>query len=298
MTASLFRIQLPDGMIRLARGQVTEGPTTLLPARLTLDRLLSQDNGSMWRGVDAANAGPVPNGSTILAPIESQPVWAAGVTYERSRQARSEESKDDASAYGRVYDAVRPELFFKAEGWRVSGPDQPIGVRRDSEWNAPEPELVLVLDVRMQIVGFTIGNDVSSRSIEGSNPLYLPQAKVYEKSCAIGPAIVPASAVGLPLAIEMTVRRGEETVFDGRISTAAMRRTLDDLVSHLGRSLRFPTGCFLMTGTGIVPPTSFSLQPGDVSVVTIMELGTLQNPVIAVGGHETGLEDEPRRMEA
>lgn len=283
MTTSLFRVQLPDGSARLARGSVADGPATLLPVGVTLDGLLGDGQESLWERLAVMDAGGVPEGCALLAPIESQPVWAAGISYERSRQARSEESEASASAYDRVYDAPRPELFFKSEGWRASGPDQPIGVRRDSGLNVPEAELVVVLDSRMRIVGFSIGNDVSSRSIEGANPLYLPQAKVYEWSCAVGPAIVAACAVEMPLRIEMSVRRDGEAVFSGTISTAAMHRSLDDLVRYLGRALRFPAGCFLMTGTGIVPPMSFSLRAGDLSVITISGLGTLRNPVIAVG---------------
>jgi 2-dehydro-3-deoxy-D-arabinonate dehydratase len=283
VTQSLFRVQLADGRIRLARGRAAVGPKVLLPLDLTLDRLLGEDDGDMWSRVKASDAGPVANGVAILAPVESQPVWAAGVTYERSRRARSEESVDATSVYSRVYDAGRPELFFKAEGWRVVGPDEPIGVRRDSGSNAPEPELVLVLDARMQIVGFSIGNDVSSRSIEGDNPLYLPQAKIYERSCAVGPCIVPATAAALPFAIEMTITRNGTNVFKGNVTTAAMRRGMEDLVAYLGRALQFPHGCLLMTGTGIVPPLSFSLQPGDSAIVCISGLGTLRNPVVAVG---------------
>lgn len=285
MTAAptaLYRVRTAEGTIRLAAGS-GDGPDRLLPADLTLTRVLDGADDP-WTLIRSTLGRPVGGEVTVLAPIDRQPVWAAGVTYERSRDGRAEESPDDASAYGRVYDAPRPELFFKADGWRVSGPDEAIGVRRDSDWDAPEPELVLVLDATMRIVGFTIGNDVSSRSIEGANPLYLPQAKVYERSCAIGPAIVDAASVELPLMIELSVVRDGRVIVEDRISTAAMRRSLDDLVDHLGRALRFPAGCFLMTGTGIVPPSTFSLRPGDSAVVTIEGLGTLRNPVVAVGG--------------
>jgi 2-dehydro-3-deoxy-D-arabinonate dehydratase len=286
MTSSLFRIRLADGSVRLARGSVEDGPRTLLPAGVTLADLLGGGDQPFWERVMAASAGDVPDGWTVLPPVDSQPIWAAGVTYERSRQARTEESEASTSVYDRVYDAARPELFFKSEGWSTCGPDEAVGVRRDSSLNAPEAELTLVLDSSLRIAGFTIGNDVSSRSIEGANPLYLPQAKVYERSCAIGPSIVPASSVELPLMIEMSVLRGGDTVFGGTVSTTALHRTLADLVAYLGRALQFPGGCFLMTGTGIVPPMSFSLAAGDVCVITMEVLGTLRNPVVAVGRHD------------
>jgi 2-dehydro-3-deoxy-D-arabinonate dehydratase len=293
---ALFRVRLDDSTTRLARGDVS-GPSELLPDALDLSTLLRGADPDLWSIVAESQGSPIPGGTTVLAPIDGQPVWAAGVTYERSRDGRVEESVDDASAYGRVYHATRPELFYKADGWRVSGPGEPIGIRRDSDWDAPEPELVLVLDARLRIVGFTVGNDVSSRSIEGANPLYLPQAKVYERSCAIGPAIVMASAIALPVTIELEILRDGAHLFAGRISTAAMRRSLDDLVEHLGRAMAFPVGCMLMTGTGIVPPSSITLRPGDVTVVSIGGVGTLRNPVVAVGG-DVAPELDARSREA
>ena len=279
---AIHRLLLPDGSIRLARGD-ERLPRELLPRNLTLTALLAMEPGEAWELVRGSEGEPVPEGVVPLAPIEDQPVWAAGVTYKRSRDGRVEESVSDGSVYDRIYDAVRPELFFKAHGADVVGPDQAVGVRRDSEWNAPEPELVVVLDRELRTMGFAVGNDVSSRSIEGANPLYLPQAKVYERSCAIGPAIVEAAALDLPAQIELTIHRGVDRVLHGRISTASMRRTFDELVDHLGRAHSYPTGCFLMTGTGIVPPSTFTLQEGDVSVVAIAGLGTLRNPVVDVG---------------
>ena len=285
MTArALFRLQMPDGSVRLASGSPEGGPATLLDAGATIDDMLAAGGGRLWDRVAAASgAGAVPAGATVLAPIETQPVWAAGVTYERSRVEREAESVSAADVYALVYDAQRPELFFKSTGDRVVGPGDGIGVRRDSAWNAPEPELVILVDAGMEPVGFTAGNDVSSRSIEGENPLYLPQAKVYERSCALGPCIVAWADVALPAEIRLSVTRGGSTVFEGETSTAAIHRRLEDLVDWLGRAMRFERGCFLMTGTGIVPPESFSLEAGDEVSITIAGIGVLRNRVVDVG---------------
>ncbi|XXY48964.1 fumarylacetoacetate hydrolase family protein [Sorangium sp. So ce269] len=229
-----------------------------------------------------ATAHPLPPGVTLLAPIDAQDVWAAGVTYERSRNARKEESAGGGDFYDRVYDAERPELFFKAMPRLVAGPGAPVRVRRDSSWNVPEPELSLVVSAAGRIVGYTAGNDVSSRSIEGDNPLYLPQAKIYDGCCALGPAIALADEPGLDLralSIQLAIRRRGEAVFAGETSTARMRRAPEELVAYLTRELSFPAGVVLMTGTGIVPPDSFTLEPGDVVEITIPGAGTLVNPV-------------------
>jgi 2-dehydro-3-deoxy-D-arabinonate dehydratase len=205
-------------------------------------------------------------------------VWASGVTYLRSREARQAES-EVGDVYARVYDAARPELFLKAIGWRVMGPGAPIRVRDDSQWDVPEPELTLVINCHHEIVGFCVGNDVSSRSIEGQNPLYLPQAKIYTGSCALGPGIQIASMeelVDLPVAIE--IFREDVRVFQGQIRTSRMKRKLDELVVYLTRDLVFPQGVFLMTGTGIVPPDDFTLEHGDTVRITIGDL-TLENKV-------------------
>ena len=223
--------------------------------------------------LDAAPAG------MPVAPVDDDTeVWAAGVTYRRSREAREAEStvKD---VYSRVYEAARPELFFKATGWRVAGPGMPIRVRRDSRWNVPEPELTLVITSRGEIAGFCAGNDVSSRDIEGENPLYLPQAKIYNGSCALGPGISLCDADALrDLAIAVTVSRQGGTLFAGTTSTAHLNRSLQDLVDYLGRELDFPAGVLLMTGTGIVPPDDFTLQPGDAVRIQIGSL-VLENEV-------------------
>lgn len=215
----------------------------------------------------------------LLAPIEaSQEVWASGVTYLRSRDARQAES-ETGDIYAQVYLAERPELFMKAVGWRVRGPQDTIRVRPDSTWDVPEPELTLVINCHQEIVGYAAGNDVSSRSIEGANPLYLPQAKVYEGSCALGPGIRlgPADDMrGLPISLE--IRREGVVVFSGETRTSQMKRSLEELVSYLFRELPFPTGAFLMTGTGIVPGDDFTLTPGDVVRVGVGEL-ELENAV-------------------
>jgi 2-dehydro-3-deoxy-D-arabinonate dehydratase len=220
--------------------------------------------------------------SRILPPIVSQEVWAAGVTYYRSRAARMAESHEAGADnfYDRVYTAERPELFFKATAHRVSGPGEPVRIRRDSRWNVPEPELALVITRRGTIVGYTIGNDMSSRDIEGENPLYLPQAKVYDRSCALGPCILvtekmPEAATG----IHLEILRDRESVFAGSTTLGQLKRTPESLVEFLYRDNSFPQGCFLLTGTGIVPPDDFTLHLGDDIRITIGSIGTLTNVV-------------------
>ncbi|HVX09623.1 MAG TPA: fumarylacetoacetate hydrolase family protein [Pirellulales bacterium] len=218
---------------------------------------------------------------TLLPPIDQQEVWAAGVTYKRSRAARMEESEGAAACYDKVYEAARPELFFKAMPYRVVGPDQPVRIRTDATWSVPEPELALVLNSRMQLVGFTIGNDMSSRDIEGENPLYLPQAKVYNQSCALGPCISLASAMPdrEKIGIHMAVLRKHAIAFEGRTTVGHMHRTFDDLIEHLGRDNTFRYGAILLTGTGIVPDEDFKLRAGDIINITIDGIGTLVNQV-------------------
>lgn len=217
----------------------------------------------------------------FLPPIHQQEVWAAGVTYQRSESARKEESQGAAPFYHAVYQAPRPELFFKATPHRVAGHMQPIRIRTDSDWNVPEPELTLVLSPALAIVGYTIGNDVSSRSIEGENPLYLPQAKCYQSSCSLGPWITLADEAIHPeeLGIRLQIIRDGVSVYDGHTSTKLMARKFADLVSWLGRNNSFPHGCFLMTGTGIVPDNGFTLQQHDVVEIEIENLGKLVNYV-------------------
>lgn len=221
----------------------------------------------------------LPAVGSLLAPIDdSQEVWASGVTYLRSREARKEESAS-ADIYQKVYDADRPELFFKSCGWRVVGHGGTIRVRKDSAWNVPEPEMTLVVNAQRETVGYCTGNDVSSRSIEGENPLYLPQAKIFNGSCALGPAIQLVGPDDLrDMPIRLNILRGERVAFKGNTRTSKINRAFGTLIEYLFKELDFPAGAFLMTGTGIVPPESFSLSPGDRVVITIGEL-TLENAV-------------------
>lgn len=216
-----------------------------------------------------------------LAPINQQEVWAAGVTYQKSEAARKQESKGAAKFYNDVYDAERPELFFKATPHRVVGHQQAIRIRQDSTWNVPEPELTLVLNPHHELVGYTIGNDVSSRSIEGENPLYLPQAKTYLGCCALGPVITLADESLEPTkwGIRLSILRDGKSVYEGETSVSKMKRDLHDLIQWLGRDNAFPNGCFLLTGTGIVPGKTFTLQPGDLVEIEIDQLGKLTNVV-------------------
>ena len=230
------------------------------------------------------NRAPSPDHLHWLPPIDVQDVWAAGVTYERSRVARQEEAKDGGDVYARVYTAERPELFFKARGPWVVGPHDQVGIRRDAAWNVPEPELALVINPALEIVGVTIGNDMSSRDIEGENPLYLPQAKIYTRSCALGPAITlrrihdawPATRIALH------IHRNGTPVFSGETHTDKIRRRPDELVEYLGRALAFPDGAVLLTGTGIVPPDAFTLASGDQVEIQIDAVGVLINIVTVV----------------
>jgi 2-dehydro-3-deoxy-D-arabinonate dehydratase len=219
--------------------------------------------------------------ATILAPVSSQEVWAAGVTYYRSRKARMEESKDAGGGdfYDRVYKAERPELFFKASGWRVVGPRKAVRIRSDAKWSVPEPELTLVINPAGKIVGYTIGNDMSSRDIEGENPLYLPQAKVYDGSCALGPCVLLSSEPLTESTIRLEIIRQASPVFSGTTSIKELKRDPKQLVEFLYRDQSFPRGALLMTGTGIVPGDDFTLQHGDVIKIAIDGIGVLENQV-------------------
>lgn len=218
----------------------------------------------------------------FLAPLDNQEVWAAGVTYKRSRAARMEESDTAASCYDKVYASPRPELFLKAAPHRSVGPGDPVRIRKDSEWDVPEPELTLVINSTGKLVGYTIGNDMSSRDIEGDNPLYLPQAKVYNESCAVGPCIALAHAMPPrdEIGIRLEILRGGAIEFKGESSIAEMARSFENLISWLLRENSFPHGVLLMTGTGIVPDSGFTLEPGDVVNISIDGIGTLSNPVV------------------
>ena len=218
----------------------------------------------------------------VLAPIVGQEVWAAGVTYYRSRTARMEESRDAGGGdfYDRVYAAERPELFFKSTAHRVAGPGEPVRIRRDSRWNVPEPELALVVTRSGKIIGYTIGNDMSSRDIEGENPLYLPQAKVYDRSCALGPCVLLTDgALPASTEIRLDILRAGTTAFTGTTTLSQLKRTPESLVEFLYRDNSFPQGCFLLTGTGIVPPDDFTLESGDRISIAIEPIGVLSNTV-------------------
>ena len=250
-----------------------------LPSNLNLSKLLEMTRENMLQVLTESSVDEPAVGEEE-APIDSmQEVWAAGVTYLRSRDARRLESTV-ADMYDRVYEAERPEIFSKSLGWRVSGNGMPIRIRKDSKWNVPEPELVLVINRHREIVGYCAGNDVSSRDIEGENPLYLPQAKVYNGSCALGHGIFacePDRIKDIP--IRLKIRRANETIFNGETSTSTMKRKLPELVEFLTRELDFPQGVFLMTGTCLVPEGEFTLQPDDIVVIQVGEL-TLENQVL------------------
>jgi 2-dehydro-3-deoxy-D-arabinonate dehydratase len=267
----------------LTRHQTPHGPRWAADNRLLEDTfdlrlLLAMPRADLTAFVEGMLTSEDAHGA-LLAPIEMmQEVWACGVTYQRSQQARRAES-EIGQVYDWVYAAQRPELFFKAIGWRVVTHQQPVRIRADSAWNVPEPELTLVINQRREIVGYTVGNDLSSRSIEGENPLYLPQAKVYDASCALGPGLYLTEVEplrDLPIAIEI-VRQGQ-TVWQGATRTSQMKRRFEELAEYLYRELSFPHGVFMMTGTGLVPPDDFTLAVEDVVKIEIGAL-TLENPV-------------------
>lgn len=227
--------------------------------------------------IDPAGGG----GPALLKPTDLQEVWAAGVTYERSRIAREEESAG-SGIYDRVYSAARPEIFFKATPSRTVGPGEPVAIRVDASWNVPEPELGLVINQALELVGFTVGNDMSSRDIEGENPLYLPQAKLYARCCALGPLIALRDSVADPtsLPIKLEILRAGAVAFSAETNTRRIVRSFADLIGYLGRDNLFPDGAVLLTGTGIVPPDDFTLLAGDEVAISIEGIGTLRNPVV------------------
>jgi 2-dehydro-3-deoxy-D-arabinonate dehydratase len=270
-------------LFRSARGWILERDRERLQlAHETASFIERDDLPAYLAGLDGLQPADEAWMNELLAPIVHQEVWAAGVTYFRSRTARMEEAKTGSGGhfYDLVYAAERPELFFKSASWRVVGPGGTVRIRRDAFWNVPEPELALLISRGGQIVGYTAGNDMSSRDIEGENPLYLPQAKLYDGACALGPALVIAS--GPPpreTRIALEIRRAGDTVFSASTSLAEMKRDPASLVEYLYREMSFPHGCVLLTGTGIVPPDDFTLQQGDEIGVTIDEVGTLANVV-------------------
>ena len=262
---------------------VTDGRSLRL-ADLTIDALLQnaaplallQEYAARAKETDATTP------QVLLPPIGSQDVWAAGVTYFRSRDARMDEARDSGGAtfYDRVYEAERPELFFKSTSSRVVGPGGAVRIRKDASWSVPEPELVLVINAAGRVVGYTVGNDMSSRDIEGENPLYLPQAKVYDGSCALGPGLLFTDTPLPPTTtIRLTIRRGGAAVFEGETTTGQIKRGIDELAGWLYRETTFPAGAYLFTGTGIVPPDAFTLAAGDEIAIGIDGIGTLTNTV-------------------
>ena len=292
----------------LTKHQTSSGPRWaldgyLLPSGFNLSMLMELPNNTIAKFLQSISVGEKVD-APLIAPIEPmQEVWACGVTYLRSRDARKEEStvKD---VYQKVYEAERPEIFFKSTGWRVNGHGQPVRIRADSQWNVPEPEMTLVVNSHGEIIGYCVGNDMSSRDIEGENPLYLPQAKVYDGACALGPGITLCDVTDLnelPVKMEIhrsisevkgvdTAKSGEATVgkastsalFSGETSTGQMKRKPAELVAYLYKEMKFPYGAFVLTGTGIVPPNDFTLQKGDVVRITIGQTGaelTLENTV-------------------
>ncbi|MEU9823280.1 fumarylacetoacetate hydrolase family protein [Pseudonocardia alni] len=278
MSQAIWRITTA-GETRTARGDVTGGPQELLPRSVTVDGLLAETDG-LRSALSIDGAGPVPDDARILTPVQNQAVWASGVTFERSRAARKEESAG-SDVYDLVYEAKRPELFFKAAGADVRDPGDLVCVRADSSWDVPEPELGLVIAATGAIVGYTIGNDVSSRSIEGENPLYLPQAKVYEGSCSVGPCLVPVGEAPAwdTLVIGLSISRAGREIFRDEVPLSRMRRTPEELRDWLFKGVRLPHGAVLLTGTSIVPPDEITLEPGDRSTITITGLGRLTNGV-------------------
>jgi 2-dehydro-3-deoxy-D-arabinonate dehydratase len=280
----LAKYLLPSGEAGVGRVE----DDVLLPLDMSrqfrsLFEILEADNPSEAAEFLTRNKEKLPLASVqLLPPIDHQEVWAAGVTYKRSRTARMEESTSAASCYDLVYASPRPELFFKASPHRVSGPGQPLRIRVDSDWNVPEPEMTLVINSEIKLVGFTIGNDMSSRDIEGDNPLYLPQAKVYNQCCGLGPWItlpgeMPARE---QIGIRLVIRRDGESAFEGTTSVAQMARSFENLIGWLARDNSFPTGAFLLTGTGIVPDSNFTLLADDDVEISIDGIGTLSNPIV------------------
>jgi len=271
-----------EQLIRLESGLFVKRDETWnrLGAGTSLDSLLAQPLDELRRVLEReANSVESPAEPKALAPIGSQEVWAAGVTYKRSLAARAEEAVS-ADPYEHVYTAARPELFFKATASRVRGPGDVINIRSDSTWDVPEPELAVVCNSRMEVFGYTIGNDMSSRSIEGENTLYLPQAKVFDGCCALGPAIVLVwDYTPDDRRISLQINRAGSVVYAGETSTSAMRRSVPELLEYLGRDQSFAHGCVLLTGTGVVPPQDVTLQDGDEVAIAIDGIGVLSNPV-------------------
>jgi 2-dehydro-3-deoxy-D-arabinonate dehydratase len=275
-------------LYKTTSGIIVEHEAAYFSVEMEFDALINRDGlyaylASALPTFTKLNSNALEDAQGILAPIGKQEVWAAGVTYLRSRDARMEESKDSGGAtfYDKVYVAERPELFFKSLAHRVAGNDEEVYIRRDSKWDVPEPELTLYINSNGNIEAYTIGNDMSSRSIEGENPLYLPQAKTYERSAALGPCLyISESPISPDTNIHMEIKRNNTVVFEGTIQLNQMKRTLPELAGFLFREMEFPFGSFLMTGTCLVPGNDFTLQENDMVSISIDKIGTLTNRVI------------------
>jgi 2-dehydro-3-deoxy-D-arabinonate dehydratase len=284
---NICRFKDKPGEIRIGLVTDEQAVLDLTPAGITRLQPLLESEAPVARLTQAARAG-LPHFKLseveLCAPVEQHEVWAAGVTYLRSKTARMEESNFSATAYDRVYVAERPEIFFKSLAEKVVATGEPVGIRRDARWSVPEPELALMLNSRGKIVGHTIGNDMSSRDIEGENLLYLPQAKIYTGSCALGPWITLGTpeAAARQWKLRIEIRRGGQSVFSGETSVGQIKRSFEELAAFLFRSQLFPQGAVLLTGTGVVPPGDFTLQAQDLVRIEINGIGTLENPVTVV----------------
>jgi 2-dehydro-3-deoxy-D-arabinonate dehydratase len=275
----LCKVQLAAGNVRI--GALEGDRVRLLPSTLTEILHANHPAELAQERLDRSRESLPLAEARLLAPVDDQEVWAAGVTYKRSEEARKRESVGAARFYDLVYTAPRPELFFKAPAHRVRGPGQTVHIRRDSRWSVPEPELALVISPALKLVGFTAGNDMSSRDIEGENPLYLPQAKFYDHCCALGPVITLADSLPAhaQTQIRLRIERAGKAVFEGDTTLAAMARPFEDLIAWLGKETSFPHGVVLLTGTGVVPPDDFTLAVGDLVHIDITGIGRLTNPV-------------------
>lgn len=280
----LCRFKNAEGTVRIGRYQEDASVADLSAAGFESLTELLEDSDARARAEAAETPTLAAGDVTLLTPVERQEVWAAGVTYLRSKKARMEESDFSANAYDQVYDAPRPEIFFKSLPDKVVHPGDAVGIRADATWNVPEPELTLVVNSRKELVGVSIGNDMSSRDIEGENLLYLPQAKMYERACAVGPCIVTGAGESAirEWTIGVEILRENHAVFSGETSINNIKRSFDELLDYLGRSQNFPHGAMLLTGTGVVPDDDFTLNAGDIIRITVSGIGTLENTVAIV----------------
>ena len=281
----ICRYLTTDNQVRIGLAKGGDALLDLSPAGIESITALLESGDAAKRLAGLGELTEVPLADvTLLSPIEVQEVWAAGVTYLRSKDARMEESDFSATAYDRVYDATRPELFFKSLPEKVVACGEPVGIRADAKWSVPEPELVLLMNSRGDIAGYAVGNDMSSRDIEGENLLYLPQAKMYHRSCAVGPWVRVGAREEEAREWEITIQieRGGETVFEGTVSVNQIKRTFGELSAAMFQSQVFPFGCALLTGTGIVPDDNFTLEEGDTVRIRISGIGCLNNPVVRV----------------